>query len=66
MTFPFTPELKVFEATDKAWSRELTRLFGKNAGDYRYRPIGKGDPGSKLRTLHDNREAARLAWEAGR
>lgn len=66
MAFPFTSELTVFEAADKAWSEELTRVFGKQAGDARYRQRGKGEPGSTLRARHDARDAARIAWEASR
>lgn len=66
MAFPFTPELKVFEAADKAWSEELTRVFGKDACNARYQHRGKGESGSVLRTLHEARERAREAWERGR
>lgn len=53
-----------FQDADDAWSRELQRLFGKRAGDVRYTDAGKGAPGSVLRSLHDAREALRMAWEA--
>jgi hypothetical protein len=62
--FPYTAELKPFQDADDAWSAELHRVFGKQAGDARYTARGKGDEGSELRRLHDVREAARLAWEA--
>jgi len=61
-SFPYTPQLKPFQDADDAWSDELTRVFGKNAGQARYEPRGKGEEGSKLRTLHDTRENARSAW----
>lgn len=60
--FPYTPELKPFQAADDAWSAELSRVFGKDAGTARYQPRGKGEPGSELRRLHDARDAARVAW----
>jgi hypothetical protein len=47
---------------DNAWQAELVRLFKKNAGDIRYTDKGKGDPGSVLRTLHDQAETAKSAW----
>jgi hypothetical protein len=40
-------------AADKAWSAELTRLFGKQAGDKRFTKEGKGEEGSELRRLHN-------------
>jgi hypothetical protein len=40
-------------AADKAWSTELVRVFGKQAGDKRYTKEGKGAEGSELRRLHD-------------
>jgi len=49
--------------TDKAWSAELQRLFGKRAGDVRYLAQGYGEPGSELRRLHDAAKAAHDAWE---
>ena len=60
--FPYTHELKTFQTADDAWSAELHRIFGKNAGQARYEPRGKGAEGSALRTLHDMRNAARVAW----
>lgn len=60
--FPYTPALKPFQDADDAWSAELKRVFGRNAGDARYTDRGKGVEGSTLRQLHDAREAARAAW----
>jgi hypothetical protein len=60
--FPYTAELKPFQDADDAWSAELQRVFGKRAGDARYRPEGKGAEGSELRRLHNARMAARHAW----
>jgi hypothetical protein len=60
--FPYTPQLEPFQRADDAWSDELQRIFGKNAGQARYEPRGKGEEGSKLRSLYDAREAARVAW----
>ncbi len=60
--FPYTDQLLPFQAADDAWSAELTRIFGKQSGQARYEPRGKGEEGSKLRYLHDAREMARLVW----
>jgi hypothetical protein len=62
--FPYTPALAPFQVADDAWSAELRRIFGKNAGQARYEPRGKGAEGSNLRQAHDAREAARRAWFA--
>jgi hypothetical protein len=51
-------------AADEAWSAELHRLFGKNAGDVRYTRRGHGEPGSELRRLHDAKLAADEALRA--
>ena len=61
-SFPYTDKLPAFQAADDAWSAELKRVFGKQAGDARYVARGKGEEGSELRRLHDAREAARLTW----
>lgn len=53
----------LFRETDDAWSAELHAQFGRDAGDARYTPKGKGAPGSKLRKLHDAQDAARLLYE---
>lgn len=60
--FPYTAELKPFQDADDAWSAELQRVFGKNAGQARYESRGKGAEGSELRRLHDARDAVRVAW----
>lgn len=52
-----------FLRADDEWSRELHRIFDRQASDMRYMPPGRGDAGSRLRELHDAREAAREAWE---
>lgn len=62
--FPYTPELQPFQTADDAWSAELQRKFGKDAGQARYEPRGKGEEGSQLRALHDAREATRVVWYA--
>ena len=56
---------KAFSAADDAWSAELHRLFGKQAGDVRYTKAGKGEPETELRRLHDAFVAAGDAWRAG-
>ncbi len=62
--FPYTPELKPFQNADDAWSAELTRVFGKNAGQARYEPRGIGSESSELRRLHDARMAAQSIWHS--
>jgi hypothetical protein len=49
-------------ATDKAWSVQLTKLFGKNAGDVRYTKEGQGAECSLLRKLYDARKEAQQNW----
>lgn len=59
--------LAAFLAADDAWSHELLRVFGKrDCGDKRYLPEGRGNPGTKLRRLHDARDKAMRAWDAAR
>jgi hypothetical protein len=58
-----TEAMKAFIAADDAWSAELTRQFGKQACEARYRPQGRGVPGSTLAAAHDAREACRAEWE---
>ena len=53
-------------AADRAWSDELARLFGKNAGDVRYTAKGEGPPGSELRRLCDAKLSADKAWQQTR
>jgi len=62
MTFPFTPELKPYQDADDAWSAELKRVFGKDAGQARYEPRGQGEDGSALRMAYEARTAARVVW----
>ena len=62
--FPYTPELKPFQDADDAWSAELLRVFGKNAGDARYGTKGKGEEGSKLRSLYEARMLAQTIWHS--
>jgi hypothetical protein len=54
----------VFQDADDAWSRELTRLFGRDACNARYEKRGRGQIGSALHRLHEARECARQGWEA--
>jgi len=62
MSFPYTPELDMFQAADDAWMVELVRTFGNKAGQARYEERGKGLEGTPLRQLHDEREFMRVAW----
>lgn len=58
-----------FEKADHDWHAALVAAFGKEAGDARYEPRGKGDNGSALEAiwmarvgawqrLHDAKKAA--------
>jgi hypothetical protein len=60
--FPYTPARIPFLEADDAWSAELQRQFGRNAGQARYEVRGKGEEGSELRRLHDLRMTAQAAW----
>lgn len=61
--FPYTPELKPFQAADDAWQIELDRVCARTA-NARYTEEGKGAPGSKLRRLYDARMEAKRVWRA--
>jgi hypothetical protein len=52
-------------AADRAWSSELTRLFGSRAGDTRYTKRGEGEPGSELRRRYEAFKTANDAWLKG-
>jgi hypothetical protein len=52
-----------FAAAEEAWSKELARCFGRNAGEARYYPEGKGKPGEPLHALCLERDRCRIAWE---
>ena len=54
---------RAFATADEDWHRELARQFGRHAGDARYEPRGKGEPGTALRTAFDARMAAFYAYE---
>lgn len=45
---------------DQEWSRELTRDYGRNAGDARYYPNGRATP--ELERLYQAKLAADKAW----
>jgi hypothetical protein len=49
---------------DDAWQAELVRLFGKQAGDKRYSPEGKGAEGSELRRLYNAKRETSDAYGA--
>lgn len=55
-----------YAAADEAWSTELLRLFGHNAGDVRYTERGRTGP--TLAPLHAEvcrtRDAWQEAWDA--
>ena len=62
-TVEFSRSTKVsFLKADDDWSRELFNCFGNNASDARYTKLGRGEPGSRLRELHNARDAAQKAW----
>lgn len=48
--------------TDNAWTVELVKVFGKNAGDVRYLKAGQGFPGTPLNAAYLARTAAQEAW----
>ena len=52
------------QAADDAWSAELQKQFGRNAGDMRYTPRGRGEPGSKLAELHAEFRRTSDLWHA--
>ncbi len=54
------------QLADDEWQRQLEATFGSAAGDARYDERGRGEPGTPLRRAHNDREVARLAWEAAR
>jgi hypothetical protein len=54
--------LAAFQAADDAWQAELSRVWGKNAGDIRYTPYARGDAGTELRRLYEARMTASNAW----
>lgn len=51
---------QAFGAADEAWSQELIRLFGRNAGDIRYTKEGKTGP--TLAPLNAEFARTRDAW----
>lgn len=53
-----TPEIPAAYAADAAYSAELRRLFGKNAGDARYDKRGESTP--ELRRLAAAKRTADL------
>ena len=50
-------------AADAAWQTEIDRVL-PGVRNARYLPIGKGEPGSELRRLHDAKTAASEAEHA--
>lgn len=55
---------RAFQAAEDVWQAELVARFGKDAGNARYLPRGKGEPGSRLRVLHDMRQTAQALFRA--
>lgn len=51
--------IDAFQAADDAWSYALP-----NVANARYKPIGRGEPGTPLRALYEARDAARLIFNA--
>lgn len=60
--FPYTDKLPAFQLADDNWSAELVKVFGKDSGQARYEPRGKGEEGSALRVAYEAREHARAVW----
>lgn len=52
-----------FERADQAWSRELRRLFGRDAGNARYEPRGRGEAGTELARIYAERMVAFREWQ---
>ena len=57
---------QAFTTADAEWSLELVREFGREAGQARWEPRGRGRPGEKLHTLWLARDNARRVWEQAR
>lgn len=55
-----------FNDADLVWHHALIDAFGRDAGQARYEPRGRGEDGTPLRAAYDAREAARMAWQANR
>lgn len=55
---------RAFILADGAWTIELDKKFGRNAGDARYDKRGEGEPGTKLREVYEARKAASDQWHA--
>jgi hypothetical protein len=58
----YTPVWRAYSEADKAWSRELQRVFGRKSGDKRYLPEGQGKPGTLLNALFLDYRAKQAAW----
>lgn len=50
---------RAFADADNAWSDELGLVYGRKAGNMRYRSEGKATP--DLKRLHDEREVYRVS-----
>lgn len=59
-----TPAHRAALLADEKWSQELVKIFGKNAGDARYKIEGRGSPGTPLRAAYDARGEAMRVWQA--
>lgn len=58
-------KLQAYEEFGKhndAWSDELERIYGTDAGTARYDGRGKGEPGSRLNDLYIEYHHARAEW----
>lgn len=51
-------------SAEQKWEVRLIKNFGKDATRARYDGRGRGKPGSRLNEAYQEREAARMAWEA--
>lgn len=51
-------------AADNACQAALEETFGRRAGDARYAAHGRGEPGTKLRSLYEAFVSAREAYTA--
>lgn len=59
--------LQAAAVAEKAWMAEVETVFGARDASYaRFQERASGDPGSLLRTLHDDYVKARAAYQAAR
>ncbi len=55
---------RAMQSADDAWSVELRKTFGRNAGNARYTQQGMGAPGTQLRSTYYGFMGASMEWHA--